>query len=620
MSGRILMAIVAFLLLPGVHGSRQVHAQGDANRLTDTLAQVGRRVITAADLVRRIDLMPWPGKDRPADMESLRVKALRSLVAEQLLAMEAANDGVGMDSAARMHVRNVQKLLVRDALYRSEVKSRVTVGEPEVREGLMRYAYRVKILMIASPSEQSARTLSHALSSGESVDSVLARRSEFPSTSVDTVAVTFGLLERNQEDAVYGLNPQVPASPPVRLPGLGWAVLYLLQKEPNPEFSNRTTEERNQSVREKIRLRKELALADRYSASLLAPYRAEAQPQAFRALGETLLGIFRAETRPRGEAYRLSDILDSAEAALAGRSADLLVKMEKGGMTFADLLESFRVVDVVFPTLEKADVMRRLNAAVREAVAREILSREGYRRHLEQSEDVVRDVGIWSDYWRAAALEERITRSVTVSDEEVNDSLVAQVRVRGDSDEVNVREVLCDSLQEAMGMLRRILGGEDMKRLAREHSKRREWAMRDGESGFFSIGAHPEIGVRAAELDSGAMAGPVKLPEGYSIFTLLGKRLDGGASEWSVERMRQALSSALAARKKQEELGRFLSDEARHFGVRMFYDRLKEVEIAGVNMVTKRLIGFGGSMMAAPPLRPLWEWSESAAGASRVNP
>jgi hypothetical protein len=52
---------------------------------TDTLADIGTAVISARDLLERLELMPFPGKDHPAQHDSAKMLALRALVAEKLL-------------------------------------------------------------------------------------------------------------------------------------------------------------------------------------------------------------------------------------------------------------------------------------------------------------------------------------------------------------------------------------------------------------------------------------------------------------------------------------------------------------------------------------------------------
>jgi len=45
-----------------------------------------------------------------------------------------------------------------------------------------------------------------------------------------------------------------------------------------------------------------------------------------------------------------------------------------------------------------------------------------------------------------------------------------------------------------------------------------------GESGYFDVSEHPEIGFRALMVDTSVIVGPVRLAEGYSLFRVLGKR------------------------------------------------------------------------------------------------
>jgi len=51
-----------------------------------------------------------------------------------------------------------------------------------------------------------------------------------------------------------------------------------------------------------------------------------------------------------------------------------------------------------------------------------------------------------------------------------------------------------------------------------------------------------------------------------------------------------------------------------------FYARVAHVEIPPINMVTRRFIGFGGSMLAVPTLYPLWEWTGEQGGATEILP
>ncbi len=601
--------IILNLLVPVIIGAVASGRQAQ-NPLNDTLAEVGGKVITANDLIERIALMPWPGKDTPGEKDSMRIRALASLVAEDILALEAVSRGTVADSLTRAHIQNLQKLLVRDALYTARVKSVVSVSDSEVRAGLARYAVQVHVQMISTRDRELARRIVGELRSGSVPDSVLAHVRMTPGAAIDTVVVRFGMLERGQEDAVYRLTPSAPVSDPVAVERLGWAVLRLLGSETNPQYAKSTVDERIRTTREKIRLRKEIDLADRYSAQVLAPRRAKANPDVFGVVGRTLrqLLLERNNTsRPEGP-YRLAPVLDTAFVALGPHLGEKFVTIGKDGLTLGDVLESWRTLDLSFPTLEEKDFLVRLNADVRKAVALELLSREGFRQRFDRELTVEHDLATWSEYWNATATELDLVRNISLDDKELLDTLVAEVGEFGNNYEVNVREILADSLNEAQRLLETLAHGADMRHIARKYSHRKDWAAHDGESGFFPVIHHPQIGVRALAADTGMLVGPVRVPEGYSVFTVLGVRRKPGDTVYAFSSVRRAYQEKLLFDKRENVLNDFIAAKAGAYRVRMRLDRLRNVEIPATNLVTKRLLGFGGSMLAAPPLTPLWHW------------
>jgi parvulin-like peptidyl-prolyl isomerase len=122
-------------------------ASTSQSTLQDTLAVAGSRAITAADLVERIEWMPWPDKQR-ADMDSAKVRALQSLVGEALLAGEARRQALGDSGRVAAMRTSLEKALVRDALYRQVVADVPAPATAEVDRIVRRQAPH------ASPAER----------------------------------------------------------------------------------------------------------------------------------------------------------------------------------------------------------------------------------------------------------------------------------------------------------------------------------------------------------------------------------------------------------------------------------------------------------------------------------
>jgi hypothetical protein len=585
---------------------------------TDTLATVGTRAITSRDLIERIELMPWPEKDKPTQMDSAKIKALQSLVAEQILSMEAAAKGIVDDSTYHMHQKNVEKLMVRDELYKREVRDKIAVAPQEIRQGLNRFSRQIKALMITIDSQSEAAALAQSLREGGRIDT-LARMHRL---MIDTATVKFALLEKSQEDVVYSLTPANPVSDPVNVPRLGWVVLCLLGSRTDPEYAKLSQTERQQIVQQKIIRRKEAVRAGSYVASQMVSRRAEARPATFQLLATALFDLFAGDTAlyRNEKGYRLDRVAPAAEARLRSHLRDSLVELEGEVLTLQDVLEAWRNFDFYIPTLEKKEFLRQLNGAVREIVVREFLTREGFRQGLQQTEDVRHDVEVWMNAWLAAALSQQLVRDVSVTDQEVVDYLVSHPDEAGNDYLVNVRELLSDSLSTALSMLERVVHGEDFKALARNYSKRKGWAERGGESGYFAVSRLPEIGFLALESDTGKINGPVRTKDGYSIFAVLGKKTRQGTKVISYDSLKTLVKDQLLSDKMDDRLNDFVASAAKNYPVKLYYDRLKRLPISPINVVTKRFIGFGGSMPASPGLTPVYEWVKKATGVEQVFP
>ena len=120
--------------------------------------------------------------------------------------------------------------------------------------------------------------------------------------------------------------------------------------------------------------------------------------------------------------------------------------------------------------------------------------------------------------------------------------------------------------------------------------------------------------------DTGKLIGPIKLPEGYSIFKVLEKRWPELSEFPAADSLRwETRTSALAA-KRQSSLDAYIASTARKYGVKFYYEKLPSVEIQPSNMVTRRRLGFGGTIAAYPLLYPNYRWVKSMKESQPVLP
>jgi parvulin-like peptidyl-prolyl isomerase len=580
---------------------------------TDTLAEVSGGVITARDLQERLELMPWPGKEHSDQNDSVKIRALQSIVAEQLLATEAEARGIGNDSASVRRLRSLERLLVKDELYRREILPKTAPTRTEIEEGLKRAPWSIQVNALISATQEDAARVFRAFRGGNP-DSVAGT---LPATLVaaqHSLTISYGAAQRAFENVAYTLSPSKPAASPLFVKSLGWVVLVYHAKIRNEDFLKLSLPERVRSIENTARRLKEVEVAGKYYAAQLSPKKAEADTGLFDRLARASRQIMQTDTlrfRKQG-LYNMTFILDTLEQILEPVLDSGFVRMDGGPMTVRELLEGYRYLRLGLPSLEDGDFRTRLNGSIRDIVAAEYLAREGFRQNLQYTEAVRHDMAIWTGYWKSLALVRSLQESVQVTPEDVMRYLTEKGEALGSSSEVNIREVLTDSLSTSARLLELALNGDDLAQLARQFSKRRGWAERGGESGWFRVSAYPELGFRALEADSGALIGPLKVRNGYSFFKVLGKHPGTGDSLVSVDSLKTVAGQIVRAEKVQQLLNRRIAELARSQGVKMHYRRLREVDVTRQNMVTRRLIGFGGSMIAVPTLVPQYLWINEA--------
>ncbi|MEX0602777.1 MAG: peptidylprolyl isomerase [Bacteroidota bacterium] len=576
----------------------------------DTLATVGESVIRARDLIERIELMPWEGKEREAQMDSTKARALHSLMAEKLLALEAFRLGFGEDPSTLHMKKTLEKMFVKDQLYKREVVGRISLTEDDILNGLRRYSRELRVLAMAVRSEEAAKALAALLRQTPNLDSVVARVGSEFLLDRDTVTVNFGGVDLRFEEHAYGIGPD-GISPPFLSSIYGWVVLQRLGSRPNPEYTKRSVADRRHVVETTLRRREEYRISGEVHAEVLRKRRAAADSALFHTVAEAFHAVVLADTAAhrRGGGYVLAPYAPGEVGTkLAGKLDQPLVRVDDEDMTLADVLEAFRYEQFQFESLDLNRFKVAFNNFLRSVMAGEFMAREGLQQNLQFSTQVRHDIAVWSDYWGARMLMRQILDTVHTTEQEVIEYLIAHGGLYGRDHEVNVREILVPGFGEAVSMIERIRAGEDMAELARRHSLRHEWAVNGGESGFFPVYLYSAVGFAAMMADIGELVGPVRDPRGFSVFTVLGRRTVDESSMPEPEVVRKSGRELVLGEKQEQALNRAVANLARKYGIRMNYGNLKSTQIIPHQMVTRRFIGFGGVMMAVPMLFPIPDW------------
>lgn len=588
----------------------------------DTLAMIGGKALTARDYLERFELMPWPQKDNKARQEYTKKEFLYSLVAEKLLALEATAQQLGTDSASLKVQDNLQRLFVRDELYKQQVLPHIAIAADEIRQGVSRYAYELEVEILGIISKEEGDLFFSKYKQSKNKRAVYNRFRDSLFTPIDTVQLTFGSPDKNLEDASFAMGKD-SLSPPVESSVYGWVMARLLKKYSNPQAATLSGPDKIHKVRTIISQRKEDSLATKAFAAITSPHRAEAKPELFFALADTIyhrMALDSSAYKSKNVYLLPGSLLDEIEWGFGSYRDSVFVTFSEGEpMTFSHVIVGLKNNYVVFPFVQKQFIQWILNNNIKTVIQNELLAREGLKRNLQQSDNVRHDLSTWMDNRKGNILLRRVIDTIAVEESEIEAEYQREPSMYGATVWVKLREILVDSIALAKSLRERLKRGDNFALMAKQYSKRKAWAQRGGESELQDVKALGDLGVYAASAVPGEIEGPWKIKEGYTIFTVIERKVIDDSLRGNFAATKQVIQSKLLQQKRQKTLDQYLGTLAKKYNVVLDETALRNVETTSHSMVTWRHIGFGGRIVAVPQVLRQSEWIYEWRRQERLN-
>lgn len=577
----------------------------------DTLALIGSSPITARDFLERFELMPWPKKDDRARMELTKQQFLQSLIAEKLLAYESADLNLDKDSVTKDMQYRLERLFVRDELYKREVLPKIEVSPNEIRIGVKRFAWQLDVEVLGIVAKADGDLLYKKVQAGKNKELTLKKYRDSLYVVLDTIQLNFGTSDISLENAAYTLPLNELSKPITSAAYNSWVMIRVLKREPNKQYTTLSGSDQIIKVQKMIASRKEDSLATREFASVTAHQRAEAKPEMFFMLAETVYTWMKSDTnfyKNKNLFYFPAGKIPALETALHYYVDSAFILNADANMTLKDVLIGLETNNIVFPSLKKEIVFGILNNNIKTVIQNEFLAREGYKKNLQYSDNVRHDISTWMDSRRAVMLMQKIYDTTQVSDDEIEFEYRKDPTVYGATVMVRLKEILLDSIPLAMKIKQRLLAGEDFGTLAQKYSKRKAWAKNNGESPLIDVSKWGELGWYATSAALDSLIGPLRIKDGLTIFTVKERKILDDSLRKNFFETKNIISAKLLGRKRAETLNHYIGTLAKKYGVTINEDKLRKVQTTTTSMFTWRYIGFGGRIVATPNVMPQTGW------------
>ncbi|MDH3268549.1 MAG: hypothetical protein OEM46_06810, partial [Ignavibacteria bacterium] len=127
-------------------------------------------------------------------------------MAEKLWAMEAMDKGLTNSNDFNFYFTPIEKLYVRDELFRSEIKDKVKVADDDISKGMSKYVKILQIKALASDDSSSIANFYSYLIKAGSIDSS-SKINPDTLIQLSEMEITFGdLNDEGIEDRLYNLK------------------------------------------------------------------------------------------------------------------------------------------------------------------------------------------------------------------------------------------------------------------------------------------------------------------------------------------------------------------------------------------------------------------------------
>ncbi len=593
---KLLKCIILFLIISPV-----VLAQQDS-----ILAKIGPDKITGAEFKERFELTPQVYKNEN-EHYSKQEDLLYSLIAEKLWSLDASRLGFDTTEIMKTTFKALEKMFVREELYKIEIGNKLKISDQEIINELKSHFSKleVKILHLKDSTEIFSSYLK--LKNGFSFDSLLALNNE-NGTSVE---VGHGVFQKAIEDSLFNLNKE-QFTQPIKS-NSGWFIFYLKNKN-ETSFTSEDLTSAVKDAKQKIENEKSTNLADEYLRKFFAGRQVPINPEIFNSISEKI--TFALQERKAKE-----NIPDSINVYLKNEDfiqfekefgpdtlKNIFIKFEEKPFTVQDFIRYFAFEGFYSNDVRPETINAKLNARIKLMIEDELLAREGYRRGLENIPEVQSSINMWRDNYLAQLLKDKFIDSIKVTDAEVRNYYNELAEEKNPNDiQVNVQEILTDSLEVIQNILDQLKQGADFGKLASLHTKRLWTRNKGGEFGFFPSSMYGEIGTTAAKMKIGEIYGPLKTPNGYSLFKLIGKKEKEKPIQ-PLGKLKDELAKESLGKKRSEFFINYTVSLANKFGVSINQNYLSSIQVKDLNMFAYRYMGFGGRISAVPVTLPFVEW------------
>jgi peptidyl-prolyl cis-trans isomerase C len=493
---------------------------GCAKKEGKVVAEVGDRKITVEELeeqYQRASRLIIKGRselDRRRD-------ALDALIRDQVVILGAYKEGLDKEVENDTAFQKQKDQILLNELYKKEILAKSEVSESEMKSYYEKLKEEVHAWHILVETKAQADSVYQQLKEGADFGELAKEKSIDPSAQNNAGDLGFfgwGKMVPEFQEEVFKLK-EGEISKPVKT-NYGWHIIKLIERK---EVEQPPFEEAKDMIRSKLQRDKTEKRVKEYFDELKKKVNFELNDQAL-----DLLMSKKTETPPDTLGLRrMGDQLDLEK--FTDEEKNMVLFTYKGGqVTVGEFVEQFNSMPPMYRP--KLDEKEKIGEIAFQSIVRDLLVEIARDQKLENSED-------FKESWLNSVEQEMIKRmrgevilkGVGITDEEIKNYYDTHRDRYEKPAEVQVKEILVKTEEEATDILNQLKRGANFEKLAEEKTIRTYVKNKGGDLGSFPRTRYPELFDAAFQMEKGELKGPIKINdrqfgESYAVIKLIEKK------------------------------------------------------------------------------------------------
>jgi parvulin-like peptidyl-prolyl isomerase len=493
---------------------------GCAKKEGGSVAKVGDRENTVEELESEFQRQSRLIIQGRSELDRRR-DALDKLIDDQVVILGAYKEGLDIEVENDTAFQKQKDQILLNELYKKEILDKSEVSEGELKKQYAKMKEEVHCWHILVESEELADSIYRQLKEGADFGELAKEKSIDPSAQNNAGDLGFfgwGKMVPEFQEAAFALK-EGEISKPVKTQ-FGWHIIKLIERR-------EAEQQPFDKVKDMIRAQLERGKRDKRMKEYFEELKREVN---FKLDEETLNLLMSKKTEPGADTLGLRSMGDQLEMDkfTEEEKNQTLFSYKGGQITLGDFVAQFNSMPPQYRP--KLDNKERVEEIAFQCVALDILSKSARDQRLEGTRSFKDSWGKFKEAEMAKRMRNTvILKGVGITDEEVQGYYDRHPERFEKPAEVQVKEILLKTEEEANDVLSQLNKGADFEKLAEEKTIRTYVQNKGGDLGSFSRTRYPELFDAAFKMEKGKLGGPVKINdrqfgECYAVIKLVDKK------------------------------------------------------------------------------------------------